>query len=111
MPDNRDETEEIGHLRALVKEQGQELARLRDEIIESEGLEQDLNLPGKLHFVSKTCIGERCSICGEPATHKVGEEIAAGDPLPARHNFTAYVCCDHFRMIMGRMVFCPYKTP
>lgn len=31
MSDNRDETEEIGHLRALVKEQGQELARLRDD--------------------------------------------------------------------------------
>lgn len=53
------------------------------------------------HFVSASCGGEVCSICRDPATHKVGEEIFADDPLPIRHNLTAYVCCDHFGDIMG----------
>lgn len=60
------------------------------------------------HFVSKSCIGEVCRICGEDATHKVGEEImqdvvAAGQML---HNLTAYVCCDCFLMIMGPAATC-----
>jgi hypothetical protein len=78
------------------------------------------------HFISATCQGEFCSIClmigesagggREPATHKVGEEIAYDEPIPElfpgfktpdRHNFTAYLCCEHFRWIMGRAVFCP----
>lgn len=68
------------------------------------------------HFVSATCEGETCSMCGAPATHKVGEEIARDDPtawrdvlghtLLTRHNFTAYVCCEHFRAIFGRAVPC-----
>lgn len=71
------------------------------------------------HFVSAACEGERCSICGEPATHKVGEEIMRDDPtafvhldlsatvvVPARHNYTAYVCCEHFQMIFGAAVPC-----
>lgn len=53
-----------------------------------------------MHFVSATCRGERCR-CGEAATHKVGEEIAHDDPMPARHNLTAYVCCEHYQQIMG----------
>ena len=61
------------------------------------------------HFVSCTCEGERCSICGEPATHKVGEEVGFDD-FEIRHNFTAYVCCEHFRMIFGPAVFCPQPT-
>lgn len=52
------------------------------------------------HFVSGTCRGERCSVCGRDATHKLGEEIAFDDPLPFRHNLTAYVCCQHFVMIV-----------
>ena len=63
------------------------------------------------HFVSGSCGGEKCSMCGEPATHKVGEEIPHDDPssvlaLDMRHNFTAYVCCDHFRAIFGSAVPC-----
>ncbi|RYE24843.1 MAG: hypothetical protein EOP51_06105 [Sphingobacteriales bacterium] len=53
-------------------------------------------------FISATCQGERCSMCGEPAAHKVGEEIAFDDPFPQRHNLTAYVCHAHFGQIMGR---------
>ena len=69
------------------------------------------------HFVSKSTIGEVCRICGEQATHKVGEEISHDEPNPqfpgrtdikvGRHNFTAYVCCKHFRFILGDSVFCP----
>jgi len=53
------------------------------------------------HPVSGTCKGEICRICGQPATHKVGEEIPYDDPFPVRHNFTAYVCCEDFSVIFG----------
>ena len=53
------------------------------------------------HFVSASCAGEHCSVCGVPATHKVGEEIPFDDPTPKRHNLTAYVCCKHFGDILG----------
>ena len=66
------------------------------------------------HFVSASCRGERCNICDAPATHKVGEEIFEDDPHPPRHSLTAYVCCQHFRMIMGKNRFvdriCPAET-
>jgi hypothetical protein len=54
------------------------------------------------HFVSGACKGERCTVCGKDATHKVGEEILFDDPNQSRHNLTAYVCCDDFKEIMGR---------
>lgn len=60
-----------------------------------------------MHFVSKSCIGEVCRICGEDATHKVGEEIMHDDPMEGqRHNLTAYVCCDCFLMIVGPAALC-----
>jgi hypothetical protein len=40
-------------------------------------------------------------MCGTQAFHKVGEEILPDDPMPHRHNLTAYVCEGHFRQIMG----------
>lgn len=58
------------------------------------------------HFISSSCVGERCSLCGAPATHKVGEEIPWDDPNQIRHNFTAYVCCEHFTQIMGKATGC-----
>lgn len=58
------------------------------------------------HFVSATCEGVGCSMCDSPATHKVGEEIAYDDPNKNRHNYTAYVCCNHFKMILGSAVPC-----
>ena len=51
-------------------------------------------------FVSAPCAGEYCR-CGAPATHKLGEEIPPDDPLPNRHNLTAYVCCLHFVEVVG----------
>lgn len=60
-----------------------------------------------MHFVSKSCGGEKCRICGEDATHKVGEVMLWDDPTRGqRHEFTAYVCCDCFLMIMGPAVPC-----
>ncbi len=58
------------------------------------------------HFVSASCGGEKCSMCGKDATHKVGEEIMHDDPNPNRHNYTAYVCCGCFRKILGPAVPC-----
>lgn len=52
-------------------------------------------------FVSATCKGERCNVCGAPAEAKIGEEIAHDDPMPYRHNLTAYVCREHFDMVLG----------
>lgn len=60
-----------------------------------------------MHHISGCCEGEFCTLCGNPATHKVGEEIMYDDPNPRRHNFTAYVCCTHFRAIFGPAVVCP----
>lgn len=54
-----------------------------------------------MHFISESCRGERCSVCGDSATHKVGEEIPHDDPLPIRHNLTAYICCYHFGLVLG----------
>ncbi len=45
--------------------------------------------------------GARCSVCRKRATHKIGEEKCHDDPFPHRHNFTNYVCCEHFRMVLG----------
>lgn len=80
-----------------------------------------------MHFVSKTCAGAWCA-CGRPATHKIGEESYPDHPashpdpivnaaelavlrsMPAElqdgHNLTAYVCCEHFRKLMGSAAPC-----
>ena len=54
-------------------------------------------------FVSGCCIGEKCSVCGKDATNKLAEVIFDDDPNPIRHELTAYVCKEHFRMIVGRL--------
>jgi len=59
------------------------------------------------HFISESCEGELCRICHEPATHKLGEEIMHDDPNPNRHNLTAYVCCKHWKMVLGDYTGCP----
>ena len=80
-----------------------------------EGLIGSSNLPActknredKMHFVSECCKGEKCGMCHRdsnvmtetPATHKVGEEILPDEPQ-MRHNYTQYVCCEHFKKIFG----------
>ena len=52
-------------------------------------------------FRSGACRGESCSICRQPADHKVEEAIQFDDPLPNRHPLTAYVCHSCFVAIMG----------
>ena len=54
-------------------------------------------------FVSGCCEGEKCSVCGNPATNKLEETIFHDDPYPMRHPLTAYVCKEHFRMIVGSL--------
>ena len=54
-------------------------------------------------FVSGSCKGEICSVCGKPATNKLEETIFWDDPNQMRHPLTAYVCREHFRMIVGRL--------
>lgn len=44
---------------------------------------------------------EKC-FCGQDAHQKLSEVVLASDPLPGRHELTAYVCDDHFAMIMGK---------
>ena len=55
--------------------------------------------------------GEKCSMCSAPAAHKVAEEQFSDDPnnggqrirnaQAARHDFTAYLCCKCFTVVMG----------
>lgn len=52
-------------------------------------------------FVSGSCKGETCSVCGKPANNKLEETIFWDDPNQMRHPLTAYVCREHFRMIVG----------
>jgi len=63
------------------------------------------------HFVSASCGGEKCTMCGKDATHKVGEEIMHDDPNPGRHGYTAYVCCGCFTKIFGTRVSCVKWVP
>ena len=65
------------------------------------------------HFVSMYCNGEKCKICKADATHKLEETIFDDEPNPQingfsmrRHHFTVYVCCNCFRIIMGKGVLC-----
>ncbi len=60
-----------------------------------------LNERLKVPFISGSCIGEKCSMCSEPATKKVEEHIFHDDPEQNRHGLTAYVCEKHFNRIMG----------
>ena len=60
------------------------------------------DMSGAAGFVNASCQGELCTMCGAPAVAKVGEEIAHDDPMPHRHNLTAYVCEQHFNQIMRR---------
>ena len=63
------------------------------------------------HFVSASCGGETCAVCRAPATHKLGECIMHDDPQPFRHELTAYVCCAHWRQVLGPAVSCPVLAP
>lgn len=55
----------------------------------------------KLPYVSGCCKGEKCNVCEKDATHKVEETIFDDDIIPFRHRLTAYLCCEHFQLILG----------
>ncbi len=61
-------------------------------------------------FVSGCCEGEKC-FCGAPAAHKIEETIFHDDPVPHRHPLTAYICHEHFRMVMGPAADCRARAP
>lgn len=42
-------------------------------------------------------MNEKCSLCGNKATHKVAED----NPILFRHPFTNYLCCPCFGKVMG----------
>jgi hypothetical protein len=70
------------------------------------------------HHVSASCEGEICGPCFRewkvrcPARHKLVEEIPYGDPNPIRDELTQYVCCEHFRLIVGGAAPCrPGRFP
>ena len=54
-------------------------------------------------FVSKCCIGERCS-CSQFAAAKIGEEVQVDDPRWGSgiyHELTSYVCAKCFDLIFS----------
>lgn len=56
------------------------------------------------HIVPDYTIGEKCSSCGKPASHKVAEEARMVFDKPGqvvRHPFTTYLCCHCFSALMG----------
>jgi hypothetical protein len=57
------------------------------------------------HYVHPYCEGEKC-MCGEPATHKVKEDISWDEPFPRRYELVAYICCKHFKKLFGPAVHC-----
>lgn len=63
------------------------------------------------NFIPSACGGERCSMCGAQARHKIEEVLFLDDKTAwpdweytyaARHPSTAYVCSKCFGKIMGR---------
>lgn len=54
-----------------------------------------------IRFISASCAGEKCRMCGKDAEHKVEETIFWDDPYQNRHELTAYVCHECFKKIMG----------
>ena len=93
-------------------------------------------IDGVSHPVSDSCAGEKgCAVkgCDGIVTHKLGEEIPQDEPCHScgkpfdssadddgevrancglglghgcRHNLTAYVCCGHYKMIVGDAAPC-----
>lgn len=59
-----------------------------------------------MHFVSASLAQQVCSVCGKPATHKIGEEHGSDDRRRIFHNLTNWLCCQHFRMVIGPAAVC-----
>lgn len=51
-------------------------------------------------MVNECALEEKCSMCGNAATHKVGEYVP--DEQYSRHEFSNYLCCHHFGVVLGK---------
>lgn len=60
-----------------------------------------MTIPVPHTYRPQACQSEACSVCEEPAMHKVTEVILADDTNIYRHPLTAYMCCECFRLLMG----------
>lgn len=83
--------------------------RAKNSFITGANWQRDQQKPHKdeeyeVDFISGTCKGEKCTVCGKDAYRKVGEQIPFDDPHKMRHELTAYVCKEHFEMVLM-----PYK--
>lgn len=68
-----------------------------------------LGLP-ESHYIGRAMIGRKCSLCSEPASHKISEDIPPDDPaIYCRPCHISFVCCEHFKKIMGPSVSCQPK--
>lgn len=101
--------DEMAHIPARGSGSGKSIAEMLTEARERV-LSRMIKVPYSGHPIMPSAVEQFCVarefqatrgasvLCGEHATHKVGEE--GGDPTV--HNLTAYVCCEHFRSFMGR---------
>jgi len=53
------------------------------------------------HSVDVRAQEEKCSLCGQQATHKISEEYPDLSITTDRHPFTHFVCCNCFGKIFG----------
>lgn len=60
------------------------------------------------HPVTAGVSEERCQLCNHMAAHKIGE--VENEIIPF-HPMTNYLCCYHFRLIVGDCRRYPYETP
>lgn len=58
------------------------------------------------YHVSLYCKGHVCSVCGKEATHNLTTTKMEDDPLQTTTQLSAYVCCEHYSMIMGKASRC-----
>lgn len=68
-------------------------------------IEWVLDLRRATHPVRVDMAGVWCSMCGDPATHKVGEEVDG-----SFHNLTNYLCCRHFTVVVWDCEDFPYAA-
>lgn len=54
--------------------------------------------PGRTQEVSQYCEGELCSVCRKSAVQKIAQVIF--DDMPIAHELTAYLCLEHFDMVL-----------
>lgn len=75
----------------------------------SERLEQEALVRARRVSCADSCGPDRCynpcAMCGAHSPHRVGEERYG---VQTTHNLTNYLCCEHFRALMG---CCEHPAP